>query len=246
MLSLTDESSSVVEKFLEKTELPLPIGVGSKTKKDYGVRGIPAGVLIDHRGLVAWRGHPGSGAWVKMIPRLLEAARLDQENWDPGERISALDRAAAKAKKGEMGSRWSEIGRLTKKYSDDSEILPEIEAFRDDFLANAQKCDTRVENWVSSGMYFVASEYLARQIKVYRGVPMASAWNQTVRAWRKDKTIKKLISIDERRVKATLLMEEGQRDRAVKILRPLRKDAAGTELEGLVEETFERATMLPG
>jgi len=246
ILSLTDESTSKVEKFMEKTAIPFPVGVGTKSKKVYGVRGIPDSLLIDHRGVVAWRGHPGTGAWVKMLPRLLDAARMAQEKWDPGERISALKRAVEKAKKGDMGSCWKESEKLLKKFAEDEDNLAAVEAFRADFTANAGKCDTQVKNWISRGMYFVASEYLGRQVKAYRGSPMASAWNDKVRAWRKDKVVKNLISLDERRMKATLLMEEGKRDKAVKILRPLRKDAAGTQLEALVEETFERATMMPG
>ncbi len=231
---------------MEKTTMPFPVGVGTKSKKDYGVRGIPDSLLIDHRGVVAWRGHPASGDWVEMLPRLLDAAQTAQGKWDPGERIPALKRAVEKAKKGDMGSCWKESEKLLKKFAEDEESLAAIEAFRADFTANAGKCDTQVENWISRGMYFVASEYLGRQVKVYRGAPMASAWNEKVRGWRKDKVVKKLISLDERRMKATLLMEEGERDKAVKVLRPLRKDAAGTQLEALVEETFERATMMPG
>ena len=53
ILSLTDESTSKVEKFMEKTAMPFPVGVGTKSKKAYGVKGIPDSLLIDHRGVVA-------------------------------------------------------------------------------------------------------------------------------------------------------------------------------------------------
>ena len=45
ILSLTDESATKVEKFMEKTAMPFPVGVGTKSKKDYGVRyyGFPFG-----------------------------------------------------------------------------------------------------------------------------------------------------------------------------------------------------------
>jgi hypothetical protein len=60
VLALTDEGADVVEPYVEERGLSLRVGIASRTNGLYGVRGIPHSVLIDPRGQVVWRGHPGS------------------------------------------------------------------------------------------------------------------------------------------------------------------------------------------
>ena len=50
-----------IEKFLADNNITFPCAVeseGYQTTKDYGVSGVPAGVVIDRDGNVAWRNHP--------------------------------------------------------------------------------------------------------------------------------------------------------------------------------------------
>ena len=56
--SQTDEK---VTAFLDENSITLPCAVesaGYKSSKDYGVSGVPAGVVIDRSGAIAWRNHP--------------------------------------------------------------------------------------------------------------------------------------------------------------------------------------------
>ena len=56
--SQTDEK---VQAFLDKNGITLPTAVepkGYQSTKDYGVSGVPAGVIIDRDGKIAWRNHP--------------------------------------------------------------------------------------------------------------------------------------------------------------------------------------------
>ena len=54
----TDEK---VQAFLDSNNISFPCAVepaGYQSTKDYGVSGVPAGVVIDRSGTVVWRNHP--------------------------------------------------------------------------------------------------------------------------------------------------------------------------------------------
>ncbi|MDH4070209.1 MAG: redoxin domain-containing protein [Ignavibacteria bacterium] len=59
-LSITDESRSKVERFLQKTRMSSAVVIDNqrKTYTAYGVDAIPETFLIDSAGVVRWHGHP--------------------------------------------------------------------------------------------------------------------------------------------------------------------------------------------
>jgi thiol-disulfide isomerase/thioredoxin len=59
IVSLSDETNSVVEPFVPKNNMRYIVGSGAKkSTQDYGVDAIPAAFLIDPDGVIAWKGHP--------------------------------------------------------------------------------------------------------------------------------------------------------------------------------------------
>jgi len=60
-ISLTNEGRSKVQSFANKHKINYPIGLASKSSRDYGVRGIPRAFVIGKDGKVKWEGHPMAG-----------------------------------------------------------------------------------------------------------------------------------------------------------------------------------------
>jgi hypothetical protein len=55
-------------------KMTYPIGVGSKTSKEYGVMGIPHAVIIGADQKIAWSGHPAMPDFEKNLDKLAAAA----------------------------------------------------------------------------------------------------------------------------------------------------------------------------
>ncbi|MFN0134040.1 MAG: TlpA family protein disulfide reductase [Phycisphaerales bacterium] len=72
ILSLTDQATDHVRKFMEKREMRYVVGTGSATGQAYGVEGIPHAVIINKEGTVAWIGHPADPAFDETIARLIK------------------------------------------------------------------------------------------------------------------------------------------------------------------------------
>jgi len=53
-----DNQSAKIEAFVKEHGIDYPIGTGSDTFRDYGVKGIPNVFIIDGEGRVVWSGHP--------------------------------------------------------------------------------------------------------------------------------------------------------------------------------------------
>jgi thiol-disulfide isomerase/thioredoxin len=60
-VSLTNEPRGTVEPFVEKMNMPYPVGGGSNSARAYGVRGIPRAFILDPSGRIVWEGHPMGG-----------------------------------------------------------------------------------------------------------------------------------------------------------------------------------------
>lgn len=58
---LTNEPKEKVEPFAKELSMVYPVGGGSNTGREYGVRGIPHAFIVDPAGTVVWEGHPMAG-----------------------------------------------------------------------------------------------------------------------------------------------------------------------------------------
>ena len=87
---MTDEGTSPTETWVEDKgqEYPYAYDKGGKLKRWFGVKGIPAAILIDPTGAIVWRGHPGS-LKKQTIKENLEGAVLSPIYDWPGKAKSA-------------------------------------------------------------------------------------------------------------------------------------------------------------
>lgn len=60
IVSLSNEPSATIEKFMGKADMPWIIGAESKSGGDYGVSGIPSAFIVVD-GKIVWNGHPMGG-----------------------------------------------------------------------------------------------------------------------------------------------------------------------------------------
>jgi thiol-disulfide isomerase/thioredoxin len=72
IVSLTDQSRKDVEPFLKQTPIKGVVGVGSESRSNYGVTGIPHAFLIGRDGKLIWQGHPAEDGLEKRIADTLK------------------------------------------------------------------------------------------------------------------------------------------------------------------------------
>lgn len=61
LVSLTNEPLNAVADFAKQQQMTWPMGMGSTSGQDYGVKGIPHAFIIDKEGKFVWHGHPMAG-----------------------------------------------------------------------------------------------------------------------------------------------------------------------------------------
>lgn len=60
-MSLTDEPRGRVEGFAKQMNMIYPVGMASRSSRDYGVTGIPSAFVVSPDGNILWSGHPMGG-----------------------------------------------------------------------------------------------------------------------------------------------------------------------------------------
>ncbi|HEX9794282.1 MAG TPA: redoxin domain-containing protein [Planctomycetota bacterium] len=232
ILSLTDESRAVVDRFRKSFDMPYPLGFGSPSVRDYRVGTLPRAFLIDHEGVLLWQGDPGSTAWLPMLDDALERAAAAREDWDPGERPAFLAKAVAFAHADKFGAAWQEAERRR-----DAAEGPERDAaavFLADLRAVARTRDARAQAKAGAGRMAVATEFLERQVEAFAGAPPADEWRAQMADWRKDPQARRLRQLDEDLQKAESLARAGAYKAARILAARILADAEGLAIEAEV------------
>lgn len=73
LLSLTDQATEPVTKFVKDRDMRYVIGTRSQTIRAYGVTGIPHAFIIGRDGTIVWAGHPADPAFDETIAKLMKA-----------------------------------------------------------------------------------------------------------------------------------------------------------------------------
>lgn len=240
LLALSDESKNVVEPFLENFDLPFPVGAGSPSGTRYRISGYPSSFLIDHEGVVLWQGHPMEPGWVDLLPDALRRADAAAGRWDPGECDPLLEKAASRARAGDLAGAWKESGRLLEKAAGNQDHEALVRDFRKGFLAEADERLEMARSMAGEGCYWSASEFVARQSRNYAGTPPESGFKAQARAWKTDRALKQPADLDRRRCRALGYARRGDVEKAVKTLRALLKKAAGTAIEAVIRRDIDR------
>jgi hypothetical protein len=244
MLALSDESSSLVEEYIETHKIPYPTAAGSRSSNMFRVKGIPASFLLDHTGTIIWSGWPSEQAWMTLAEKALEKAKEAQPSWDPGERPDFLKRAVSFAKDGVLGKAWKETENLRKKFLEEPGKIEAIDLFQKDLLARAATRTAALDDFYTRGLYFVASEFLATEMKVFKGSPPEAEWKAMVKSWSKDPEIKKLMDLDKKRIKAMDMAWGGKADKARDALAKLRKKAKGLVIFAEIQTNLEFVSLM--
>lgn len=115
----TDGSSTDLEGFIKKKNIPYLISVGGDIGDAYGVNGIPHVFVIDPDGKVAWQGHPAE-LQESVITNALKNVRLSAS---PAPRF-AKPATSEKVARVEAGIAMGKVGagvKLLEKLSDDKD-----------------------------------------------------------------------------------------------------------------------------
>lgn len=247
VLALSNESSGLVEKHIQANGMTYPTAAGAKGSRSFGVKGIPAGFLLDHTGTIIWQGNPHDPSWEGMLDEALATAAKMSDEWTLEGQPEYLQKAVQLAAKGEIGKMWKETENLQKRFAEEPVKRAVISSVQSAITERAADRTAYANTFGETGRYQEAVDYLSHQVKVFKGSPPAEEWSELMKSWSKDKEIKNLLSLDKKRLKAIDDARDGNVDKAKKDLRALHKKAKGTKLEAAVGEAYNTvATMSAG
>ena len=238
VLALSDEAAGTVEKHIAAKGMTYPTAAGANSSRAYGVKGIPAGFLIDHTGTIIWQGNPHDSSWEGMLDAALTKAETMADRWDPGDRPEYLNKAVALARKGAMGKVWKETESLLQRFAEEPSKLAAVRDLQTAFQQRATSRMTQVTELTETGRYQEASDYLTAQIKTFKGSPPAAEWNALLKDWKKDAEIKQLMGLDKKRLKALQKAYDGKVDKAKRDLLALYRKAKGTRIASAVDDAY--------
>jgi hypothetical protein len=203
VVAISDEGPAVVQKFVKDGKLGYPIGVdpGGKTKRAFGVGGIPQAFLVNVDGRVIWEGHPGGGEYENLLKQ-----ELVQTNTyvPPKELHASLKQAVAKAKDGQFAEAIK-LARGAEAAGDDAKVLIDgITAKAKARLARAQKLNE------AEGRTYEALQMLQDLAKRYAGLEEATTAKTLSEQWTKDKAMAEAISVSQTFFEAERAEANGQ------------------------------------
>jgi hypothetical protein len=239
LLAVSDESASMIEKFIPTKEINYPTAAGGSaaTLRSWGVKGFPSAYLIDHEGIVIWEGHPGELSH-GIIEEAVARAEADGP-WVPGERHEVLDKAVKMAEEGKMGGAWKAAESARKKATEMPEAVAAIDAFQAEILERGQRQLAKSVAMTEDGRYFQAAERLEAQLAIYKGAPFEDEWKETLKTWTSSKECKEEYGLDKKRRSALQAAREGDMEKAVKELQKLIEKAEGLTIEARIRADYE-------
>ena len=199
MLALSDEGADLVEPYVEERGLSLRVGFDSRTNAAYGVTGIPHSVLIDPKGHVVWRGHPGSLSAGKVKDALKGARKPGKTEYlafsgaVPEEHAAALAANAglvalqAKAQAGELGKLFAGLDAFDA--GGDAGVEAAKAALAERATAHAALLATQADAAVERLDVPVAIEVLESLSKELAGRPAGDAAAARLKEIRADKRL---------------------------------------------------------
>lgn len=232
VLALSDEGPAVVERFVKDQKLTYPIGVdpGGKTKRSYGVRGIPQAFLINVDGRVIWEGHPGDPS---AYQKQLEAELIHASTYVPPKPLHAgLQKALDKAKTGEFAEAIK-LARAAEAAGDDRNVLLEgLGAKAKARLARAKGLHE------DEGRTYEAQLIFQDLATRYAGLPEADEAKALLDQWKKDKAIGQSLAVSQSFYEAEEAEAKGSDGKAKQKYMTVAK-ATGHKLAAKAEERIK-------
>lgn len=180
--ALSDEGASVVQKFVKDQKLTYPIGIdsGGKTKRGFGVRGIPQAYLINVDGRVIWEGHPGA----KELAQQLEDELIQTNTYVPKKPLpKSLEKVADQLKSGAFAEAIK-LARAVEGAADEVKgLLEDLAVKAKARLARANKLHA------DEGRTYEASLILQDIVTRYAGIDEAQQAKATLDQWKADPAV---------------------------------------------------------
>lgn len=182
----TDASSTDVEGFIKKKNIPYIISVGADIGDAYGVTGIPHVVVIDPDGKIAWQGHPG-GLQENTITSALKNVRM---SGSPAPRF-AKPALAEKVARVEATIATGKVGAGVKsleKLAEDKDVITASSAkvSLEAIAAWKAKVDGEIAKQREAGDVYNAAELVASVATSYAGHDEAKAYQAQAVELKKD------------------------------------------------------------
>ncbi len=198
IIALTNNDRGTLEKFVAEKGITYPIAIGGGGA--YGVSGIPHAYLIGADGKVVWEGNPSGANLDAMIDAELEKVRFFPEA-DYSKRFNGALSACQKKD-------W------TKALKEADKIAADEKRSTEEDIANATALRAYIEGLAADLLeeakgaaetndYFAAARAFGALEKQFEGLEASEEAEKTLKAWKKDKAIKKAL-------KAGQLLEQGR------------------------------------
>lgn len=233
-LLLSDQPRSEVEKMLAGIEVPFGVAANCEASREWDV-GAPALLLVGPDGRLEWLSYfevDVLRVQLGVVVRRTEKARLA---WDPGERIPELAAAVDHAVRQRFGKAWTEAEKQLRVAGEDAARAEAVQTFLADLEAEGARREARAAEFAASGRYALAQDYLATHGKLFAGTPAGERMTATLRAWQRDREIKKLAAFDERRRAAlATIYDQDNLGKGRKLLQELASEAEGTPLAAVI------------
>ena len=222
-IGLTDEPRATVEPFVRETGVTYPVGGGSSSLQEYGVRGIPTVFLVSPSGRIVWHGHPMGGLEEVLEAQLVKTPPAAEEEEDSIEAV--LDRVGEEIRKRNYAAA-AELLATVEEADADTNVKRRVQGYHATLVKAALASLAEAERHARQEAWYEASVALETAAEIAPGSDAAK---------RAEARLAELMA-DE---KARPAIEQGREAAAAEALADLKAKQAemtGSEVAGALEE----------
>jgi tetratricopeptide (TPR) repeat protein len=220
VVGVTNESDSEVEKDVKKSKMKHPIVIvkGEDVDRAYGIKGYPAGFLVDPAGNVIWTGHPAS-LEDEYLAGLLKDLKVAPEV--PAE-FKDVNAALATRK---YGKALTAINKALVKAPDSAELKAAQEFITSSLAGKLEEAAAALE----AKDYGTANSLYGEIAAQYDGVAGAEAAKPALEALKKDKEAAPELAAQAKLAEAITNWRKGELEKALKAYQSIAKKWPDTE-----------------
>lgn len=217
VIGVSDESFDLIDGYVEKHGIEFPIArlASGEFETAIGVSGFPTSAILNPKGELAWKGHPGSadGPLSKHMKGSKRTALLPKE-------FAGIEKALDKE---DYPSAYEELNE----FLGDAQLAPESKVAAEALVkyidASANRLWTKGSAALEEGDYYTASLAFADLAENYEGIGSADEAAAKVAEFKKDKAIGNEIKGGAKLLSVAELTDEYEFDKAYKAYRSLAK-----------------------
>lgn len=221
---MTDEAESKVEDYIEENDIHYPIVIerSGRSQQQLDVRGIPEAVLVDPKGTIVWRGHPGMFQ-EGMLQEVLRGARPPMEL--PRE-IRSVQRHLDRE---QYGRAWADL----KRDLDAGRLEGEAENVARELVTRIEQDAAELYSTATEALeekdWYLAMTSLERLADAYEGVHEPEAVAAKLDELRSDSEVRKAVKAGEKLVQAQAYDRDKEYEKAYRAYRSIASSYEGTK-----------------